>query len=50
MHVTASRFTAFLVAIALTAVVAEFFLHDGAHIRVPAMMVSASQPAPVHAS
>lgn len=52
MRSTASRVTAFLLAVALTAIVAEFFLYDDAHVRVPPVVASAATPesASSHAS
>jgi len=52
MRSTASRVTAFLLAVALTAIVAEFFLYDDAHVRVPPIVASAATPenAPSQAS
>jgi hypothetical protein len=44
MRSTASRVTALLLAVAVTAIVAEFFLYDDAHVRVPPIVASVATP------
>jgi hypothetical protein len=53
MRISAARVTFFLLAVALTAVAAEFFLDDGEHIGLAPMVASAAaapESAPSHAS